>query len=270
MKTGIKQILIVALLILSCSAFLTACGGDAPAATTPVADASLPNGAQVIVPPTITPIPTPTPERVGLAPVKHQTGVSFRKGNPASLNQIQADLLLTEEALTGSAPGGSSGGGGGGGGPTSAPGQPVNPTPGSTSAPGQPINPSPAPAGNWTYTVGSWKVSPNTNDIFLDTDSTGQYLIVAIIVQNTGTKSVAFSGVGLQVQFGTAGTSSYSDSVAQAYVKANSSPGGTFATPIAANSAKIVYGAFRRPANENGVFILKSTSPSGLRVPLNS
>jgi hypothetical protein len=265
MKTGIKQILIVALLILSCSAFLTACGGDAPAATTPVADASLPNGAQAIPAPTMTPIPTPTAERVGLAPVKHQTGVSFRKGNPAALNQLQTDLQLLEEQLTGTLPGG----GGGGGGPTSAPGQPANPPTGPTSAPGQPINPTPFPAGSGVYNVGSWKVSPNPDDIFIDTDSSGQYFIVALIVQNTSTKAVAFSSLGIQVQFGNAGTSSYNDSVAQAYVKANNNAiGVTFATPIAAKSAKIVYGAFKMPPNAGNSVVLRSTTPSGLVVPL--
>jgi hypothetical protein len=90
-KSKPKQLGIIMLTALLCALLLGACGGDQSASqiqpTLPAADE-----VKIVPSPTPTQIPTPTAEVVALVKKSVGAGSPFRRGEPASLVQVQDDL----------------------------------------------------------------------------------------------------------------------------------------------------------------------------------
>lgn len=304
MKTISTRFMLVALVVLVAS-LLAACTDTSPATTS---QSSLPNGGQAMPSPTETPTPTPMPTPTPtptiisvILPTATMAAPLFQKGEPADLANTQLELQQTVNVYLTAAVAPAAGvpvilpTAATNPNPVSQPtvatnpnpvqptartnpvsqptAAPANPTkiPSRPGSPGSPVTASCSTSSDTKpgYNVANFYVSPSTsNDIFVDTYQNN--IIVGLVVCNRNQSSAAFSSLGLQLNISGTLNPAAPDSVAQSYLAATglSNSAGTFATSIAPNTAKIIYGAFSLRTTSGSSIVLLSTNPSGLDVPI--
>ncbi len=282
-KHTMARSITMAVAVLILSVLLTACETNQPAPAQSE-NTVLPAAAQVKpptkVPPTPTPLPTPTSVVLLLDP-SHPTPEPFRKGEPAALSNLQ-DELATQAAkyfppTAGKPKSGSVS--------TTLAAKLANtpvaakPTTAPAGRTNTPIasQPKPPAAGNWVYDAGNWHVSTSYDDIIIDNYDSGRYVIVGLLVKNTGKSSQVFNSLGLQLQFKSSSTAlsatAAPESVVLNYLKANNLTATGSTTVFAAvppDGQKVVYAAFLFPAVAEQVrqIVLVSTTTKGLNVPV--
>ena len=136
--------------------------------------------------------------------------------------------------------------------------------------------PNPPTSTNWVYDAGNWHVSTSYDDIIMDTYDSNRYVIVGLLVKNSGKSSQVFNNLGLQLQF-TSSSAVLSavvapESIVSSYLKAtNLTDSGsiTVFTAMPPNTEKVVYAAFLVPvATGLRQIALVSTTTKGLNVPV--